>query len=59
MPGKKTDPKAERPAKATPFLTDVRTLRERASQNIEKGAVTPGCNAEDDLATLLQELGAT
>jgi bacterioferritin len=26
----------------TPFLTDIRTLRERARQHIEEGAVTPG-----------------
>jgi len=36
-------------ATATPFLTDVKTLRDRARQHIEEGAVTPsyGANAQD------------
>ena len=28
-------------SKAKPFLTDVKTLRERARANIEDGAITP------------------
>ncbi len=28
-----------------PFLTDIKTLRERARQHIEKGAVTEGYSA--------------
>jgi bacterioferritin len=34
---------------STPFLTDVRTLRERARSHIEQGAVTPGYGADRDL----------
>ena len=30
----------------TPFLSDVKTLRERARQHIEQGAVTPGYGAD-------------
>ena len=37
-----------------PFLTDVRTLRERARQHIESGAVTPGYHA--DRVTVLRLL---
>lgn len=29
-----------------PFLTDIKTLRERARQHIERGAVTPGYKAD-------------
>jgi bacterioferritin len=36
------------------FLTDVRTLRERARQHIEQGAVTPGYRA--DRATVVRVL---
>ena len=38
----------------TPFLTDIKTLRERARQHIEQGAVTPGYQA--DRATVLRLL---
>ena len=31
-----------------PFLTDVKTLRARARQRIEQGAVTPGYQADRD-----------
>jgi bacterioferritin len=31
-----------------PFLTDVKTLRSRARQHIEQGAVTPGYRADRD-----------
>lgn len=43
-----------------PFLTDIKTLRERARQHIEKGAVTPGYNADrDTVVKLLNEALAT
>ena len=29
-----------------PFLTDIKTLRERARRHIEKGAVTEGYSAD-------------
>ena len=29
-----------------PFLTDIKTLRERARQHIEQGAITPGYKAD-------------
>ena len=32
----------------TPFLTDIKTLRERARQHIEEGAVTPSYGADRD-----------
>ena len=37
-----------------PFLTDIKTLRDRARQHIEKGAITPGYNA--DLPTVIKLL---
>src|SRR5512145_3019727 len=37
-----------------PFLTDIKTLRERARQHIEQGAVTPGYRA--DRATVIRLL---
>jgi bacterioferritin len=43
-----------------PFLTDIRTLRERARQHIEQGAVTPGYRADRNRVTaLLNEALAT
>jgi bacterioferritin len=39
---------------ARPFLSDVTTLRERARQHMERGAVTPGYDA--DLNTVLRLL---
>ena len=36
-------------AVSTPFLTDVKTLRERARQHIEAGAVTPSYGADRDV----------
>jgi bacterioferritin len=39
---------------ARPFLSDVKTLRERARQHMEQGAVTPGYDA--DLKTVLRLL---
>ena len=43
-----------------PFLSDVKTLRARARQHIEKGAVTPGYGADvDTVIRLLNEALAT
>ena len=43
-----------------PFLTDVKTLRERARKHIEQGAVTPGYGADrDTVVKLLNEALAT
>ena len=43
-----------------PFLTDVKTLRKRARQHIERGAVTPGYKASREIVTrLLNEALAT
>lgn len=46
--------------KEKPFLTDVKTLRKRAREHIEKGAVTPGYTADrDTVIKLLNEALAT
>lgn len=43
-----------------PFLTDIRTLRARARQHIEQGAVTPGYRAHrETVIRLLNEALAT
>ena len=43
-----------------PFLTDIKTLRERARQHIENGAVTPGYRADRETAVkILNEALAT
>jgi bacterioferritin len=43
-----------------PFLTDIKTLRQRARQHIEKGAVTPGYQADrDTVVRILNEALAT
>ena len=43
-----------------PFLTDIKTLRERARQHIENGAVTEGYRADRETAVkLLNEALAT
>jgi bacterioferritin len=43
-----------------PFLTDIKTLRERARQHIEQGAVTPGYKGDrDTVVKLLNEALAT
>ncbi|HSF10714.1 MAG TPA: ferritin-like domain-containing protein [Nitrospirales bacterium] len=43
-----------------PFLTDVQTLRKRAREHMEKGAVTPGYAADrDTVIKLLNEALAT
>src|ERR671911_1589104 len=36
-----------------PFLTDIKTLRERARQHIERGAITPGYKADRDTVVKL------
>jgi bacterioferritin len=42
------------------FLTDIKTLRERARQHIEEGAVTPGYSADRDVVIrILNEALAT
>jgi bacterioferritin len=42
------------------FLTDIQTLRKRAREHIEKGAVTPGYSADrDTVVRLLNEALAT
>ena len=63
---KKSTSKAAKPAKpsaaaaATPFLTDVKTLRARARQHIDKGAVTEGYRGDrDTVLKLLNEALAT
>jgi bacterioferritin len=44
----------------TPFLTDIKTLRERARQHIENGAVTEGYTADRETAVrILNEALAT
>lgn len=43
-----------------PFLTDIQTLRRRAREHIEQGAVTPGYGADrDTVVKLLNEALAT
>lgn len=50
--------KAEKPEK--PFLTDIKTLRKRAREHIERGAVTAGYRADrDTVIRLLNEALAT
>ncbi|NKB80453.1 MAG: bacterioferritin [Nitrospirales bacterium] len=44
----------------SPFLTDIKTLRERARQEIEKGAITQGYRADrETVIRLLNEALAT
>jgi bacterioferritin len=44
----------------TPFITDIQTLRRRAREHIERGAVTPGYQADrDTVIKLLNEALAT
>jgi bacterioferritin len=46
--------------KSQPFLTDIKTLRERARMHIENGAVTPGYTANrETVVKLLNEALAT
>jgi len=43
-----------------PFLTDIQTLRKRARQHIERGAVTPGYRADrETVVKILNEALAT
>ena len=43
-----------------PFITDIQTLRQRAREHIEQGAVTPGYSADRDIVIkLLNESLAT
>src|SRR5215213_6772800 len=49
-----------RPVADKPFLTDIKTLRERARQHIENGAVTEGYSADrETVVKLLNEALAT
>jgi bacterioferritin len=49
-----------KPVQEKPFLTDIKTLRERARQHIENGAVTEGYRADlDTVIKLLNEALAT
>src|SRR5215471_3011128 len=51
---------ATKKAAEKPFLTDIKTLRERARRHIEKGAVTEGYTADrDTVIKLLNEALAT
>jgi bacterioferritin len=44
----------------TPFLSDIKTLRSRAREHMEKGAMTPGYKADRDVVVkLLNEALAT
>ncbi|HVK54073.1 MAG TPA: ferritin-like domain-containing protein [Burkholderiales bacterium] len=44
----------------TPFLTDIKTLRDRARQHMEEGAITPGYKADrETVIRLLNEALAT
>src|SRR5262249_15434163 len=48
------------PSTEKPFLTDIKTLRERARQHIEQGAITVGYRADrDTVVRLLNEALAT
>jgi len=40
------EPQARAPQSDRPFLSDIKTLRQRARQAIEEGAVTPGYEAD-------------
>jgi bacterioferritin len=49
-----------KPVSETPFLTDIKTLRERARQHIENGAVTDGYKVDRETAVkILNEALAT
>jgi len=54
------DQQAAKPASNKPFLTDIKTLRERARQHIEKGAITEGYTADrETVVKVLNEALAT
>lgn len=54
------DQTGAKPVSDKPFLTDIKTLRERARQHIEQGAITEGYSADrDTVVKLLNEALAT
>jgi bacterioferritin len=54
------DQPGAKPVSDKPFLTDIKTLRERARQHIEKGAVTEGYKADrETVIKVLNEALAT
>jgi len=54
------EPQARAPQSDRPFLSDVKTLRQRARQAIEEGAVTPGYDADaKQVCKVLNEALAT
>jgi bacterioferritin len=54
------DQPGTKPVSDKPFLTDIKTLRERARQHIEKGAVTEGYKADrETVIKVLNEALAT
>lgn len=47
-------------SKAKPFLTDLQTIRKRAREHIEKGAITAGYKADrETVVKILNEALAT
>lgn len=55
-----TNEKPGKPNTKTPFMTDVKTLRERARQHIDEGSVTAGYSADRDaVLKLLNDALAT
>jgi bacterioferritin len=53
-------PVREGPEETSPFLSDVRTIRDRARKHIEQGAVTPGYRAHrETVLRILNEALAT
>jgi bacterioferritin len=55
----KTQP-ASKSGNVTPFLTDVKTLRDKARKDLEKGAVTPSYGADvETTISILQSVLAT
>jgi bacterioferritin len=56
----KTESKPGNGASKTPFLSDIKTLRERAKENIAKGAITPNYEGDVQQAIdILQSVLAT
>jgi bacterioferritin len=54
------EPQARAPQSDRPFLSDIKTLRQRARQAIEEGAVTPGYDADaKQVCKVLNEALAT
>ncbi len=54
------DQPGAKPVSDKPFLTDIKTLRERARQHIEKGAITEGYTADRNIVIkVLNEALAT